>query len=157
MNREQLKKIKETIGKREEAVNKVLRKYLALDGCPCGFKQFVYWAGKTQGPGWQDSIQNQLVDSAIKLKCFSEVKDFEKEYWLSGVFYCKNCGTNWKYFSEEWRMLAFRKRFMIIGGENPDGLFEGVIGDEIFATYGREPSDKKSLTLAEWVKFMLKS
>lgn len=155
MNKEQLIEINKTIRKRDEAVARVLDEYLARDGCPCGIKQFVYWAGKKQGPGWQDSIQNQLVRSALKLKCFTAVEDFKKEYWLSGVYYCKNCGTNWKHFSEEWRMLAFRERLLIVGSDDPSKLFDEVIGAEIFATFGREPSGKKLLSLTRWQGFML--
>ena len=157
MNKEQLKKINETIRKREEAVARVLNEYLARDGCPCGIKQFVYWAGKKQGPGWQDSIQNQLVESALKLKCFVRVEDFKKEYWLEGVYYCKNCGTEWKHFSQEWRMLAFQEQLLLVGDDDPSKLFDDIIGAEIFATYGKEPSDKKSLTLKEWENFMLET
>ena len=157
MNKKQLEKIKLDISRREEAVGRVLDEYLARDGCPCGFRQFVYWAGKKQGPGWQDSIQNQLVKSALKLKCFTAVEDFKKEYWLEGVYYCKNCGTNWKHFSQEWRMLAFQEQLLIIGGDDPAKLFDEVIGSEIFATYGREPSGKKLLTLKQWEDFMLEN
>ncbi len=155
MNKEQLKKIREQIEHRENAVKLVLDEYCSLDGCPCGFKKFVFWAGKKQGPGWMDNIQNQLVDSARKLDCFSEIKDFKKEYWLESVFYCKNCGTKWNYFSQEWRMLAFQKQFLIIDGDDPNKLFDAVIGGSIFATAGYEPAGKNTLTLEQWVEFML--
>ena len=155
MNKEQLNKMQEHIENRENAVKLVLDEYCSLDGCPCGFKKFVFWAGKKQGPGWMDNIQNQLVNSARELDCFSEIEDFEKQYWLTGVYYCKNCGTSWNHFSQEWRMLAFHERLLIINGEDPNKLFDEVIGGEIFATAGFEPTDKKALTLEQWVKFML--
>ena len=143
------------IKNREEAVDRVLKKYCSQDGCPCGFRKFQYWAGKKQGPGWQDSIQNQLVKSALQLQCFTPLEDFKKAYWLEGAYYCKNCGTRWNYFSQEWRMLAFQERFLIIDGDDPNKLFDEVIGDEIFATAGSEPAGKKALTLEQWVEFML--
>ena len=155
MDREQLAKMKLRIRKREEAVDRVLAEYCRQDGCPCGFRKFQYWAGKEQGPGWHDSIQNQLVKSALKQKCFKSIEDFKKEYWLAGEYYCKNCSTGWKHFSEEWRMLAFRERFLIIGGNDPGKLFEGVLGAEIFATAGSEPKGKTLLSLEEWETFML--
>ena len=155
MNREQLVRMKLLIKNREDAVGRVLTEYCRQDGCPCGFKKFVYWAGKEQGPGWHDSIQNQLVKSALKLKCFKSVEDFKKQYWLESEYYCKNCGTRWNHFSEEWRMLAFRERLLIIGEENPGELFDGVISDEIFATAGSEPTGRKTLSISQWVEFML--
>ncbi len=155
MNKEQLRKMREQIGNREKAVKLVLDEYCSLDGCPCGFKKFVFWAGKKQGPGWMDNIQNQLVDSARKLDCFSEIEDYEKEYWLEGVYYCKNCGTRWNYFSQEWRMLAFQERLLIIDGDDPNKLFDEVIGDEIFATAGSEPAGRRVLNLEQWIEFML--
>ncbi len=155
MNREQLAKMELLIKNREETVDRVLSEYCQEDGCPCGFRKFQYWAGKEQGPGWQDSIQNQLVKSTLKLKCFKAIDDFKKEYWLEGEYYCKNCGTKWKHFSEEWRMLAFRERLLIIGKSNPEKLFEGIVGAEIFATAGSEPKGKTLLTLEEWEKFMV--
>ena len=155
MNKEQLRKMKQQIKDREIAVKQVLDHYCSEDGCPCGFKKFVFWAGKDQGPGWMDSIQNQLVDSARELDCFSEIEDYQKEYWLEGAYYCKNCGTRWNYFSQEWRMLAFQERLLIIGGDDPNKLFNEVIGDEIFATAGSEPAGKKALALDQWIEFML--
>ncbi|MCD4707850.1 MAG: hypothetical protein K8S62_08935 [Candidatus Sabulitectum sp.] len=157
MNKEQLRKMKEQIEKRENAVELVLGEYCSQDGCPCGFRKFVFWAGKEQGPGWMDNIQNQLVDSARKLECFSKLEKYEKACWLEGAFYCKNCGTRWNYYSEEWRMLAFRKRLQIIDEDDPNKLFDEAIGDEIFATVGHEPSGKKALSLEQWVEFMLEA
>lgn len=155
MNKKQLKKMKQQIRDRENAVERVLHHYCSQDGCPCGFKRFVFWAGKDQGPGWMDNIQNQLVNSACKLDCFTEIEDFQKEYWLAGEYYCKNCGTRWKHYSAEWRMLAFQERLLIIDGDDPNSLFEEMIGGEIFATFGSEPAGKKSLNLEQWVEFML--
>lgn len=155
MNKEQLAKMNLEIKNREEAVDRVLKKYCSQDGCPCGSSKFQYWAGKKQGPGWQDSIQNQLVESALQLKCFTPLEDFKKAYWLEGAYYCKNCGTNWNYFSQEWRMLAFQKRLLIIDEEDPSLLYDELIGDNIFATHGYEPHDRKSLTMKQWEEFML--
>ena len=66
----------------ETKVEYVLGKYYRDKGCPCGIKQFVYWAGKQQGPGWQDNIQNQLVVSALELACFERIDDCEKSWGL---------------------------------------------------------------------------
>ena len=156
MNKEQLAKMELRIKNREEAVDRVLTEYCSQDVCPCGFNKFQYWAGKKQGPGWQDSIQNQLVESALQLKCFTPLEDFKKAYWLEGAYYCKNCGTKWNHFSEEWRMLAFWERLLIIGEDDTGKLFEGIIGAEIFATAGSEPRGRRQLTLEEWEQFMLK-
>lgn len=155
MNSEQLRLMKARISDRKEKVERVLREYCSIDGCPCGFDRFVYWAGKYHGPGWQDSIQNQLVLSAVELDCYTGVEEFTKEYWLSGEYRCGNCGTGWRHFSEEWRMLAFRERLLKVGGADPSGMYDGVIGDDIFATAGREPSGTRSISLDEWVEFML--
>ncbi|MCP4646589.1 MAG: hypothetical protein GY852_02490 [bacterium] len=52
-------------------------------------------------------------------------------------------------------MLAFRERLLLIGEDDPAGLYGGIIGAEIFATAGSEPVGKKSLTVEQWVTFML--
>lgn len=147
--------MKARISNRKEKVERVLQEYCSMAGCPCGFDRFVYWAGKEQGPGWQDSIQNQLVLSAIQLDCYGRIEEFTREYWLVGEYLCGNCGTRWRHFSEEWRMLAYQERLLKAGGEDPSTMYDGVISDEIFATAGREPSGIRSISLSEWVDFML--
>ncbi|NOQ22829.1 MAG: hypothetical protein GQ565_09330 [Candidatus Aegiribacteria sp.] len=52
-------------------------------------------------------------------------------------------------------MLAFQKHLLIIDGDDPNELFDEVIGGEIFATAGSEPAGRKALTLEQWVEFML--
>lgn len=136
-------------------VEYVLIEYCSAKGCPCDYKPFVYWAGKQQGPGWQDNIQNQLVKSALKSGCFSKINNYEKSYWLEGSYVCDNCGTEWNYFSEEWRMLAFHNRFLKIGGDDPGKLYEELIGSDIFTSVGFEPAGKNTLSLEQWVAFML--
>lgn len=136
-------------------VDLVLRRYSSNRGCPCNIKQFVYWAGKQQGPGWQDNIQNQLVESTLKLVCFEQIEDLEKSYGLEGSYVCNNCGTEWNLFSIEWRMLAFHKRLLKIGADDPGKLYEELIGNDVFATVGHEPDGRNTLSLEQWVSFML--
>ncbi len=81
-----------------DKVGYVLKEYCSNKGCPCNIKQFVYWAGKQQGPGWQDNIQNQLVKSSLELVCFEQIDDCEKSYGLEGSYICNNCGVKWNYF-----------------------------------------------------------
>ncbi len=133
----------------------VIREYCSEKGCPCNHKQFVYWAGKQQGPGWQDNIQNQLVESVLKSDCFSKINDCEKTYCLESSYICNKCGTRWNYFLEEWRMLAYHKRLLKVGGDDPVRLYKELIGSDIFATVGLEPDGKNTLSLDQWVAFML--
>ena len=78
----------------------------------------MYWVGKQQGPGWQDNIQNQLVESALKLACFEQIDDCEKSCGLQSSYTCTNCGVEWNYFSVEWRMLAFHRRLVKVGADD---------------------------------------
>ncbi|RKZ08260.1 hypothetical protein DRQ25_09525 [Candidatus Fermentibacteria bacterium] len=139
----------------ETKVEYVLGKYYRDKGCPCGIKQFVYWAGKQQGPGWQDNIQNQLVVSALELACFERIDDCEKSWGLEGSYTCTNCGVKWNYFSLEWRMLAFHRRMVKVGADDPGRLYDEMICDDVAATVGHEPDGKKALSLEQWVAFML--
>ncbi len=142
----------------ENTVSKVayvLKQYCSDKGCPCNIKQFVYWAGKQQGSGWQDNIQNQLVESSLKLVCFEQIGDCEKSYGLEGSYICNNCGIKWNHFSIEWRMLAFHKRLMKVGADDPGKLYEELISNDVFATVGFEPAGRKTLSLEQWVAFML--
>ncbi len=136
-------------------VEYVLDKYYTDKGCPCRIKQFVYWAGKQQGPGWQDNIQNQLVESALKLACFEQIDDCEKSWGLADSYTCTNCGTKWNYFSLEWRMLAFHRRLVKVGADDPGKLYDEMICDDVAATVGHEPDGRKALSLEQWVAFML--
>ncbi len=136
-------------------VEYVLDKYYTDKGCPCGIKQFVYWAGKQQGPGWQDNIQNQLVESALKLACFERIDDCEKSWGLDSSYTCSNCGAKWNYFSLEWRMLAFHKRLVKVGADDSGKLYDEIICSDVAATVGHEPDGRKALSLQQWVAFML--
>ena len=147
--------IRQHLENTKNIVENVLSEYCSDEGCPCDYKPFVYWAGKQQGPGWQDNIQNQLVQSTLRLDCFSRINDCEKAYWFEGSYECSNCRTKWNYFSEEWRMLAFHKRLLKIGGDDPGKLFEELIGNDIFASVGFEPAGKSTLSLEQWIAFML--
>lgn len=108
-----------------------------------------------QGPGWQDNIQNQLVESTLKLVCFEKIEDREKSYGLEGSYVCSNCETEWNHFSIEWRMLAFHKRLLKIGADDPGKLYEELIRNDVFATVGHEPAGRNTLSLEQWVAFML--
>ncbi len=136
-------------------VEYVLDKYYTDLGCPCGIKQFVYWAGKQQGPGWQDNIQNQLVRSALGLACFVKIDDCEKAWGLDSSYTCTNCGVKWNYFALEWRMLAFHRRLVKVGADDPGRLYDEMICDDVAATVGHEPDGMKALSLDQWVAFML--
>jgi len=136
-------------------VEQVLKQYCSDKGCPCNIKQFVYWAGKQQGPGWQDNIQNQLVESSLGLVCFEQIGDCEKSYGLKSSYICNNCGIKWNYFLIEWRMLAFHKRLVKVGADDPSRLYEELTGNDIYATVGHEPAGKNALSLEQWVDFML--
>ena len=149
------KAIRQQIERRESKVEYVLGEYCSGKGCPCGYEPFEYWAGKRQGPGWQDSVQNQLVESTLKLGCFSRIDKCEKTYWLEGSYVCSSCGTKWNHFSEEWRMLAFRERLLKAGEDDPGRLHEELISNNIFATMGHEPEGMNTLSLEQWVAFML--
>ena len=133
----------------------VLDEYSSEMGCPCSYRPFVYWAGKKQGPGWQDSIQNQLVRSALELDCFELTDDRNPSYEYKATYVCNNCETVWDYFSYEWRMLAFQERILKSGEADPDSLYEGLIADSIFATIGYEPHGRNTLSIDQWVAFML--
>jgi hypothetical protein len=152
MNR---KEIMQYVRDIESKVDHVLSEYSSGMGCPCNYEPFVYWAGKRQGPGWQDSIQNQLVKSTLKLDCFERTDDHEGSMEYSGTWVCSNCETVWDHFSYEWRMLAFRERLLKFGEEVPDELNEGLIGASIFATLGHEPHGRATISLDQWVAFML--
>ena len=149
------KAIRKRLENRKNKVEHVLNEYCSENGCPCNYRQFIYWAGKQQGPGWQDSVQNQLVESTLELDCFSRIDKCENTYGLEGSYDCSNCGTKWNHFSEEWRMLAFRKRLLKVGGDDPCQLYEDLISNNIFATIGHEPEGLKTLSLEQWTAFML--
>lgn len=153
MNKEIRQRLENTVSKAEY----VLREYCSDRGCPCGYKQFVYWAGKQQGPGWQDSIQNQLVRSSLELACFEQIGDCEKSYGFDSSYVCNNCGTRWNYFSVEWRMLAFHNRLLKVGADDPSSLYKEMIGSDVFATVGHEPAGRNALSPDQWVAFMLGS
>ena len=152
MNHEKIRRHLELV-KRE--VEGVLQHYVQLSGCPCVFERFIYWAGKEQGPGWQDNIQNRLVKSALQLDCFENPEQDVNEYGYQASYLCRNCGTIWMYFSIEWRMLAFHERLVRKEGPEPEHTYSGLIGSDVAATVGHEPENLTSLSLPQWVDFML--
>lgn len=141
---------------RRQTVAGVLKEYLSSHECPCRWPQFVYWVGKEQRPGWQDEIQNHLVEAALKLKTYVKTRPTDQEYGLEAVLHCTKCGARWKYFSEEWRMMAFRKRLLRTDGDLGDPEGAGLISACIAATVGFEPPDgTPTLLLQEWENYML--
>lgn len=147
------------MNRRLELVNKSVRRVLdeySSDGiCPCDRPQFIYWVGKEQGPGWQDTLQNILVRQTLDLEFFEKTEIQKKEYWYSGSYFCGRCGTMWHHYSMEWRMLAFHERLLKEGEKDPGSLFPGMISEDIAATVGFEPPPDRIISLDQWVDFML--
>ncbi len=139
----------------QAAIQEVLQYFIDHDGCPCGYKSFVFWAGKPQGPGWHDILQGELVAQAVKLDCYESKKPEQPEYWLAAELTCKVCDTKWKYFCEEWRMLAYKRQLLRPDIPKPQSLFPLVLSDQLFATAGREPDPQiRRFTIEKWVDFM---
>jgi hypothetical protein len=136
-------------------VASALHKYVATNLCPCNWPQFEYWVSKPQGPGWQDEIQNTLIESLLELRNFERTQPKVPEFGLVDELHCFSCGVKWKHYSHEWRMLAFQERLIRLDKPSPDvTTFVGFIGANIFATLGQEPIGAPSLTLDQWSKFM---
>ena len=150
------KEIQQREADREKVISDVLHQYVSLNGCPCSWPQFVFWAGKDQGPGWQDNTQNSLVKSALKLACFAKSPPKNPQYALEADVTCTSCGAQWKHFSVEWRMLAFQERLVRTDGHDADSsMYQGIIGEGVFATAGHEPEEgTRVLSLDGWVLFM---
>lgn len=146
----------EQVKQQATVVEEVLRGYVNSHHCPCHWPQFEYWVGKNQGPGWQDGIQNDLVKAAVGLQCFEKTPVSVPGYDVIHYVDCSKCGTRWKHSSEEWRMLAFRERLVRFDGLSPEAeAYSELVGANIFATAGHEPSDVgRSRTLDQWVEFM---
>lgn len=152
MNHDEIRKHLKLV---EREVEGVLQHYVEHSGCPCSYERFIYWAGKEQGPGWQDNIQNRLVKSALKLECYEKTELEVNEWGYQGSYLCRNCGAMWMRYSMEWRMLAFHEQLLREGGPEPEELYSGLIGSDVAATVGHEPDNRPSLSLQEWVNFML--
>ncbi len=137
-------------------VESVLQYYVDRSGCPCNYRPFIYWAGKTQGPSWQDNVQNQLVKSALELSCFekTEKKD-DRDWGYQGSWFCNNCGTMWDHISIEWRMMAYQDRLLRTGEEKPDSLYPDLTSEDMAATAGHWPIGLRALSLYQWVEFMM--
>lgn len=138
----------------ELRVEHVLRVYQETGGCPCDFRPFVYWAGKKQGPGWQDNVQNMLVRRTLELPFFEKTDRQDRKWWYEGSYFCGRCGTMWHHYSEEWRMMAYQERLLRDGEKDPDGLYDGIIARDVAATAGHGPLGRNSLSLEQWVEFM---
>lgn len=139
----------------EHTVERVLRRYVGEHGCPCAWPQFEYWVSKPQGPGWQDSIQNELVRAALDLWFFQARRPGNPRYGLEAIVTCSKCSRTWQHFSEEWRMLAFQHRLLPVH-PSPDPASDVIlVGANVFSTAGQEPTAARSLTLSEWTIFML--
>ena len=52
-------------------------------------------------------------------------------------------------------MLAYRERLVRFDGLSAEAeAYSGLIGPNIFATAGHEPSDSQSLAFDQWIEFM---
>ncbi len=145
------------VAHQKKCVSDVLQRYIVSHHCPCHWPQFEYWVGKPQGPGWQDEIQNDVIEAAVALPSFVRTPPACPEYGLEEELQCSNCGTKWKHFSEEWRMLAFRHILVRVGPQGSSALAPRcqLIGANVFATLGHEPAATTlSLTLGQWTRFM---
>lgn len=143
---------------RREAAVLVLSEYLRSHSCICTWPQFGFWAGKEQGPGWQDNLQNDLVEAALDLPFMRREPPSVPEYWLESEVVCGNCCSRWKHFRVEWRMLAFQDRLVPYGssGPGPSSGYGHLTGDSICATLGHEPeAGRPILSTGEWMNFML--
>jgi hypothetical protein len=149
--------IRKRLAEQRKIVKDVLEGYLEIFDCPCDWPQFIYWVGKEQGPGWQDGIQNDLVEIALELPFYRSDEPSQPEYWLASEVTCERCGARWKCYSVEWRMLAFQNRLVRLD-KGDLGLSEFpdlIISNSISATVGHEPGPKiPRLTTEEWVRFM---
>ena len=52
-------------------------------------------------------------------------------------------------------MLAFHDRLLRKGEDDPDSLYPGLMATDVAATVGHEPNGLSSLTLDQWVEFMM--
>lgn len=139
----------------ERIVAGVLERLVSTHGCPCVRPQFEYWISKEQGPGWHDSIQNELVEVTLKLSIFQCTKPSAPEYGLEALATCSVCGRQWKYYSEEWRMGALRKRLLPRNKADDVSSFPPMVDANCFATVGFEPKNYHAVTLEQWAEFML--
>lgn len=142
----------------DRAIKDLLGRYVKAYGCPCRSPRFEYWAGKSQGPGWQDNFQNGLITEALKLPTFQKRKPENPLYEQEAEVTCAACGREWKYFAEEWRMLAFRYLLKPVHPSPEAQHFAQhtapVVGGNVFATAGHEPDEVRHLSLHEWLAFM---
>lgn len=145
--------IRKKMTEQERTIKDVLNQYVKEHGCPCAWEQFEYWVRKQQGGGWQDNIQNSLVKHALSLPCFNRLPLKPYEYEDNFEITCTNCGREWRYISEEWRMLAFHERLIPIAPKTL--IFPQFVGSSVFATTGFEPTGVESLSLSQWAEFML--
>lgn len=147
--------IRQYLAGQDRAISDVLGQYVDEHGCPCCWPQFEYWVSKPHGPGWQDNVQNELINAALKLQCFRQRKPETPKYGLEAIVTCSECDREWQYFSEEWRMLAFHYRLIPVQPSAAAERGAALVGANVFATAGQEPCAARTLSLADWVKFML--
>ena len=143
------------LAEQKTTVNDVLSRYIEQHGCPCDWPQFEYWVSKSQGPGWQDNIQNELVESARKLPCFYRPPSRPAEYGPDSSLTCSRCGREWRYSSWEWRMLAYHEQLIPLKPSSAAAVFGETVDANYFATIGQEPRSARLLSSDEWAEFML--
>ena len=141
----------------QQVVRGVLRELTSNGQCPCDNERFCYFAGKEHGSGWQDSVQNELVEQAVKLDTFDQRLPFEPHSCWEHDLTCRRCGTEWRFFTQEWRMLAYHHRLVKQDNRSDrDAAFAGIISNDIFQTLGMGPPDNaRRLTIKQWRDFIL--
>jgi len=135
----------------------VLDKYLQAHACLCAWPQFEYWVGKNRPPRSQDTIQNDLVETALNLPIYTRKPPATPAYFLEADIHCTVCGTIWQHFSEEWHMLAFHETMLRADGHRPDlSTIKSILKDKglIFSQSEQDLSTLR-LPLDLWCEFML--
>jgi len=142
------KALLEQLNHQKNIVDGVLNTYLQTHPCLCTWPQFAYWVSKERLKGSYDIIQNFLVEAALSMPLFKQVPPIIPEFWLEAELTCPVCGTQWKYFCEEWRMLGYHKQLIRADGLTPHPLLIQALYEKI----GCDPD--KQLDLEKWVLFM---
>lgn len=147
---------KEFYRQQRQHVEKVFNEHAARAGCPCSWREFVYFAGKQHGQGRQDELQNDLVRVALRSGIFDQRAHDEDYSGLVCSCRCRQCGSTWQQFAVEWRMNAIALRLVRTDDQAPDvSGYKGFESDRIFQTEGIEaPPGVRTLNLWEWSAFM---
>ena len=141
----------------KQVVRGVLRELTSHGQCPCGNERFAYFAGKEHGSGWQDNVQNELVEQALKLDTFDVRPPAEPDHGLEQELTCRHCGSVWRFYTEEWRMLAYHHRLVKRGNvASHHAALEGIMSNDIFQTLGMGPPESsRRMNINQWRDFVL--